>query len=398
MNIDRPSACVQRRFPVADRFERGGFTVTTRVGGLAGAVRTVSSRGSMPAFGAACFLAFVAACSGGWAAEPSQPRNSGHVVVCRDAGAGAYEAFPDVCRLNDGRLMAVFYAGYDHVSLPNEKLPRGGRIAYCTSSDEGRTWSAAETLFDGPDDDRDPSIVQLAGGRLICNFFSLRKREKPAQGEPWDGLGTWIVASDDAGKTWSEPRQISKRYYCSSPIRELSTGRLILGLYGEANGSAHGAVIYSDDGGTSWSKEVDIDNAGVRLDAETDLIELKDGSLLAAQRPTMMSATSKDGGATWTKSARMGFEGHCPYFLRTKDDVLLLAFRLPRTSLRYSRDEGRTWSENVPVDDTIGAYPSMVNLRDASVLVVYYKEGAGSNIRAKRLRVDASGVEWLSLD
>ena len=39
-----------------------------------------------------------------------------------------YEAFPDVCRLSDGRLMAVFYAGYGHVALPNEDLPKGGRI------------------------------------------------------------------------------------------------------------------------------------------------------------------------------------------------------------------------------------------------------------------------------
>ena len=84
-----------------------------------------------------------------------------HVFVCKDAGAGAYEAFPDVCRLSDGRLMAVFYAGYGHVALPNEQLPKGGRISCATSSDEGRTWSEAKTLYDGPDDDRDPSIVQL---------------------------------------------------------------------------------------------------------------------------------------------------------------------------------------------------------------------------------------------
>lgn len=372
--------------------------MTIRMSSLEGAEQMTSSRGMLPAIGFACILAFVATCSNGNGAEPAEAtsKKSEHVVVCRDAGAGAYEAFPDVCRLKDGRLMAVFYAGYGHVSLPNEKLPRGGRIAFCTSSDEGRTWSAAETLYDGPDDDRDPSIVQLKDGRLICNFFSLRKLDKPAAGKQWEGLGTWIVASDDAGKTWSEPRQISKSYYCSAPIRELSTGRLILGLYGEAKGSANGAVIYSDDGGKTWSKEVDIDNAGVRLDAETDLIELKDGSLLAAQRPAMMSATSKDGGATWTKSAKMGFEGHCPYFLRTAGDVILLGFRLPQTSLRYSRDEGRTWSENVLVDDVIGAYPSMVNLRDGSVLVVYYEEGAGSNIRAKRLRVDENGVAWLN--
>jgi len=29
--------------------------------------------------------------------------------VCQDGGAGGYEAFPDVCRLADGRLIAPHY-------------------------------------------------------------------------------------------------------------------------------------------------------------------------------------------------------------------------------------------------------------------------------------------------
>lgn len=321
---------------------------------------------------------------------------SNHVVVCSDAGAGGYEAFPDVCRLADDRLMVVFYAGYGHVALPNEQLPKGGRICYCTSSDEGRHWSPPEVLYDGPDDDRDPSIARLKNGRLICNFFSLRKSADAKQ--PYEGLGTWAVVSDDSGKTWSRPRRITKSYYSSAPIRELSTGRLILGLYTETEKSAHGAVVFSDDGGLTWQKEVDIDNGGVRLDAETDLIELKDATLYAVQRPQMSYATSSDRGATWTVSKPIGFAGHCPYLLRTKDDIILLAHRLPGTSLHYSLDECRTWSENVPIDDVIGAYPSLVNLRDGTVLVVYYEEGSGSNIRAKRFRATAKGIEWLPLD
>ena len=91
----------------------------------------------------------------------------------------------------------------------------------------------------------------------------------------------------------------------------------------------------------------------------------------------------------------MGFPGHCPYFLRTNDDVILLAFRLPDTSLRFSRDEGKTWSDNVLIDEVIGAYPSMVNLPDGSVLVVYSEEGQGSSIRARRFRVTGKGIEWL---
>ena len=47
------------------------------------------------------------------------------------------------------------------------------------------------------------------------------------------------------------------------------------------------------------------------------------------------------------------------------------------------------------IDDVGGAYPSMVNLKDGSVLVVYYEEGEGSSIRAKRFHVTAKGIEWL---
>ena len=312
--------------------------------------------------------------------------------VCRDAGAGGYEAFPDVCRLSDGRLMAVFYAGYGHVAMPNEQLPKGGRICYSTSADEGHTWTKAEILYDSPDDDRDPSIVQLKDGRLICNFFSLRKATEP--GRRWTGLGTWMVTSDDLGKTWSAPRQLFEGYYCSAPIRQLSDGRLILGLYRELPKSAAGAVGISDDGGKTW-KLVDIDNGGIRLDAETDVIELADGTLYAAQRPKMCFSVSKDRGDTWSVSKPIGFAGHCPYFLRTREGIILLAHRVPATSLHYSLDECKTWSENVPVDSVGGAYPSMVNLKDGTVLIVYYEEGAGSSIRCKRFRATKSGIQWL---
>lgn len=325
--------------------------------------------------------------------QGDQTSSPAHWFVCQDAGAGGYEAFPDVCRLQDGRLMCVFYAGYGHVALPSPALPRGGRISYSMSSDEGASWSPAQTLYDGPDDDRDPSITQLKNGRIICNFFSLRPG---TEGRPYDGQGSWMIASDDQGKTWSSPRQISKSHYCSAPIRELSTGRLILGLYTENAKNSQGSVVFSDDGGETWQPEVLIDNGGIRLDAETDIIELKDGRLFAAQRPQMCYAISTDRGASWTVSKPLGFAGHCPYLLRTPGDVILLAFRVPNTSLRFSRDECQTWSDNVVIDEVGGAYPSLVNLRDGSVLVVYYEEGAGSSIRARRFRVTDQGVAWLA--
>src|SRR5689334_19554639 len=90
------------------------------------------------------------------------------VFVCKDGGNGGYEAFPDVCRLNDGRLLCVMYAGWKHVSLPDAEHPKGGRIVGVYSADEGKTWSAPQVVYDGPQDDRDPSVSQLSDGRLLC--------------------------------------------------------------------------------------------------------------------------------------------------------------------------------------------------------------------------------------
>ena len=64
-----------------------------------------------------------------------------------------------------------------------------------------------------------------------------------------------------------------------------------------------------------------------------------------------------------------------------------MAHRLPETSLHYSLDEGRTWIGPVLIDHFIGAYPSMVNLKDGRVLCVYYEEGKGSAIRAVTITV-----------
>jgi sialidase-1 len=317
------------------------------------------------------------------------------VHVCADAGAGAYEAFPDVCRLADGRLMCVFYAGWTHVSLPDEKHPKGGRVSACYSSDEGATWTPAVTVYDGPDDDRDPSVVQMSDGRILVNFFSLRGKE----GGAYDGLGSWLVESSDAGKTWSEPISISKDYYCSAPIRVIPGGELMVGLYIENGSDAWGAVSISSDAGKTWGPAVNIPNGGLRLDAETDVIALKDGSIYAAQRTQkepMRFSISTDKGRTWKVSEPMGFPGHCPYLYRAPNDAVVCAHRLPETSLHYSMDECKTWSSNVQVDTVGGAYPSIVTLKDMTSLIVYYEEGEGSSIRARKFTIGDGGVRWIT--
>ena len=143
-----------------------------------------------------------------------------YTLLAPGGGLGGYQAFPDICRLQDGRLMTIFYDAYAHISPPNATYPNGGRISYVTSDNEGQSWSPLSVLYDTPDDDRDPTITQLPNGDLLCTFFQL-------------GTGVSLVRSSNGGSTWTAPQLLTNTYYTSSPIRRMSDGKLVLGLYYE---------------------------------------------------------------------------------------------------------------------------------------------------------------------
>lgn len=323
---------------------------------------------------------------------------SRHLILSRGEAAGTYQAFPDVCRLANGDLLCVFYAGYGHVSLPKPDWPKGGRICLTRSRDEGRAWSAPRVLFDGPLDDRDPHVAQMRDGTIVCSFFT---RAVLSDGKTV--CDTCLVSSRDGGETWeTEPRVVAPGWPSSAPVRELPDGTRLLGIYREEDRAAYGGLIRSTDGGKSWSAPIPIGaGSGVRLDAETDFVRLKDGTLCAALRGdggvNLHFATSPDDGLTWSPVKDSGFPGHCPHFTRLSGGELLLTHRLPLTALHVSRDEGRTWQGPHEIDVTVGAYASTVELKDGTVLVVYYEEGAGSAVRARRFKLTPTGIEFLGL-
>lgn len=321
------------------------------------------------------------------------------LVISRGAAAGSYQAFPDACRLKNGEILCVFYAGYGHVSLPRPDFPQGGRICLVRSRDDGRSWSEPAALYDDGDDNRDPHIVQLKDGTLVCTFFSLR----PGRGgRPYEGIGVQMVRSRDNGRTWemSAP-PVQTDWYSSAPVRQLKSGVCLQGVYHEEGSEAYGGVLRSLDGGKSWSAPIPIGKGqGVRLDAETDLIECRDGTLYAALRSdtaNMHFATSVDGGLSWSPATDIGFKGHSPHFTRLRDRTIVLTHRLPHTAMHVSLDECRTWRGPYVIDEVIGAYPSTVERRDGTLLVIYYSEGEGSAIRARRFRLTPTGLEPLPL-
>ena len=83
---------------------------------------------------------------------------------------------------------------------------------------------------------------------------------------------------------------------------------------------------------------------------------------------------------------------------RLSTGEILLTHRLPNTALHVSRDDGKTWEGPILIDGVIGAYPATVELKDKSVLVVYYEEGGGSAIRAQRFQLQPSGIKKLPWD
>ncbi len=269
------------------------------------------------------------------------------------------------------------------------------------SADNGRTWSKPTLAIDTAHDDRDPSITSLKDGTLLLNWFT-----PPLPKSDGDRLAIRLARSTDQGKTWCEPVKLELKssydFACSSPARELSDGSLILGLYHEdgPRNLAFGAIVKSYDGGRTWNDLALIgERAGVYLDAETDVVELKDRRLLAALRSSksdMHFALSEEAGKSWGPVQSLGFKGHCPYLLRHSSGVVLLAHRIPATSLHWLSDDTKPWQGPVQIDSVVGAYPSMIELPDGLVYCVYYEEGKGSSIRGTRLRVAPGGVQVIA--
>lgn len=315
---------------------------------------------------------------------------------------GDYEAFPDVCKLANGDLIVVFYAGYGHVAMPNAKLPKGGRITMMRSADNGATWSKPRTLIDLPDDDRDASLMQTKQGTLICTFMKYYGRRNVPKSHV-----VWFTRSMDKGRTWEKPRAIDFEFKSttatSSPPIQLEDGTLLMPVYGRDTPSKRPVnkpgqrdrtvILRSTDDGKTWGEPVFLDRGPDYHLQEPSLLLLGDGRVLCVMRPVMTQSFSEDNGRTWSKPRKLAHRGDAPYLLRTSDELILCAHRHPGTSLTVSADQGKTWSEPVQLDNCRGAYPSMVELEDGKVLCVYYEEGAGSSIRQAVFRVAMPGPQ-----
>ncbi len=203
-----------------------------------------------------------------------------------------------------------------------------------------------------------------------------------------------MIRSTDGGRSWSAP------YRClvnspHGPI-QLSDGRLLYAgkifWYGRTVArEGRIGVCESTDDGQSWRWLAEIparDGDSYHRYHELHVAENTNGTLAthirnhnrANERETLQSE-SVDGGKTWSAPHPIGVWGLSSHLLRLRDGRLLMSYDHRRQPLgnqaRISEDDGQTWS---PAMITSGngtstdlGYPSSVELKDGSLLTVWYE-------------------------
>jgi len=323
-----------------------------------------------------------------------------------------YHGWPTLTRRSNGELLVVCSGGREAHVCPF------GRVELIRSEDEGKTWSDARVLYDGPLDDRDAGVLETAKGTLLVTTFTslvyepvLAAAEKIEPGKPgawpperlrrWQAArdrltaaerkakpGVWMLRSTDGGRTWSEP------YDClvSSPHGpiQLADGRLLYAGKDLWRPGTRVGVCQSADDGRTWQwlatlptrpgdnasdyHELHAVEAGGRL-----VLQLRNHN--KADNQETLQSESTDGGKTWSAPHAIGVWGLPSHLLRLRDGRLLMTYghRRPPFGIqaRLSNDAGRTWSEPMIVSgDGAGGdlgYPSTVELKDGSLLTVWYE-------------------------
>lgn len=299
---------------------------------------------------------------------------------------------PGICLLPDGRLFAAY------CRRPIAKVRReaeNGGIAGTYSSDEGRTWTPPEPVFDSARDDEDPAIACTPDGTLICTFVPHRQR-----GAVGTSLGTHIIQRKPGMTDWSPVVRIAPRYNCSAPVHVLRNGRLVLGLWASDETRYAPASVCASADANKWMPVVLMGEDRPPRLAETDIVERSDGWLYAISRiqnknpdRTFFYSISQDQGETWDQPVPLDFSGIRPRLLRTSKGAIICAYSVEQVFLRYSLDDGLTFGPAVQVDGAGSNSPSMAELPDGSVMIVYVRRDL---FRIRRFQIEDSGVVWKS--
>ena len=340
---------------------------------------------------------------------------------------GNYPAYriPAITRTRAGTLLA-FAEGRQSLSdhAKND-------IVLKRSTDDGETWEPLQVLWDAGDDClNNPCVVQLHDvfpGRILLMFQKYPNGcHERCVGPGYSGniCRSYLMWSDDDGRTWSAPWEITTQVKRPTVATSVASGpgvavqkrhaphagRIVFPFnQGGAGYSVYAA--YSDDGGLSWQWGDLADDAGLGgIDAnEVQMAELSDGRLILNARSTggsyRLVAESADGGQTWNalRQETALIEPHCNASILTLTDPadgfaesrLLYAGPDATSSRSHGRvwvsyDDGATWPVSREVYPGGYAYSVLADIDQRSLGVLFERDGY-SRITWARFSLD-----WLT--
>ena len=304
------------------------------------------------------------------------------------------------------------------------------------STDGGKTCGETQVVWDdGPNTCGNPCpVVDETTGTvwlLLTHNPGDTSEHQIRDQKPGATRTVWVSRSDDNGKTWAPPDDItastkdpSWRWYATGPGVGIQIqhgphrGRLVIpcdhsfpgpDLAGRGPADEGGSqIIYSDDHGKSWK-------LGGKVHPqmnECQVVELSDGEggLLLNMRNTAIAnrraqSVSGDGGQSWTAPTFLPelVEARCQASLVRYDwpyakEAGRVLFSNPASpgrrdlTLRISRDDGKTWPVSRTLHEGPAAYSCLAVLPDKSIGCLYE---CGRTNAYEKITFARFPVDWL---
>ena len=300
---------------------------------------------------------------------------------------------PSVITATNGDLIAAIDERVP--SCGDLKWSRDINIVIRKSSDNGKTWGKIEKIIDYPlgQSASDPSMILDKQTNTIFLFYNYMDLDNQK-----DIYYLKYISSNDNGKSWSKPvditNQISKENW-KNDFKFITSGRGIQTKKGTllhclVNLQKGTHVFGSNDNGKTWF----ITETPTSPGDESKIVELNDGSWMVNSRVNKLgyrySHVSNDDGKNWISKKEEsiidpGCNGSLIRYSHGKKNLLLLTNinnkkERKEIVLRYSTDEGRSWSNPKIIYNGEAAYSSMTVMENGNLGLFFEMDNYTKNV------------------